>query len=189
MNKIIFKILIGLLMFVVFSCKKDSLDDMFLTDGMMVFNLDGKDWIVHDLIASYSDLTGIGGGQIISISGSIQVNIDIYKSILLNIKDLDQLSNKNYPFSVSQETGSSIEIDEGKTISSGISYRSINPESNLISTGNIKISNFDRIANTITGSFSGEVFKTNYSDNSNDGWVKTSIKSGRFNNIPVIEGK
>jgi len=189
MKKNISGIIFLMLIVMFFSCKKETLDDMTLTDGMIVFNLDGKDWIVKDIVASYSDFTGTGGGEVISLLGSVQVGLDTYKSISISVKDLEYISEMNYNFSTGDGTGAWIQINEGKTPDSGILYYSINPEDGLPGKGNVRISVFNRGGSMISGNFNGEIFKSNYTNNQTDEWIKTTIKSGRFQNIPVIIGK
>jgi hypothetical protein len=191
MNKILFKFTLCLLLIAAFSCKKDSnsLDNMILEDGEIVFQLDGTDWVVKDMVASFSNLVGISGGEMIAFSGSVPVSLDTYKTIFLFIMDTGTIGNKDYAFTGSSNSGSKIDIDEGKTLTTGIKYNTTNPDDATTGTGKITITNYDRQANKISGSFSGEIFKTSYTDNTNTGWIKTSIKSGRFSNIPVIMGK
>lgn len=162
---------------------------MSLSDGMMVFNLDGKDWVVEDLIASFSDYSGPGGGEVISLLGSVQVGVDIYKSVSVSIKDIQNISEKDYPFIAGEGSGTWIEINEGKTVDSGILYYSINPDNNISAKGNLTISIFDTTGEKLSGNFSGEIYKANYPGNQNGQWTKTTIKSGRFQNIPLIIGK
>ena len=163
---------------------------MILDDGMIVFQLDGKDWIVKDMVASYSDLTGVADGEMISFYASISDSLHTYyKTILLFIMDTQTIGNKEYAFTGSSDTGSKIEIDAGETSATGKKYLTTNPDESLTGTGKITVLNYNRAANKISGSFSGEIFKTNYTGDANTGWVKTSIKSGRFNNIPIIIGK
>ena len=191
MNKTVLKIIFCLSLIASLSCKKDSksLDDMILDDGMIVFRLDGKDWIIKNMIASYSDLTGVAGGELISLYGSVPDTLGIYKTIVLLVMDTLTINNKDYPFTGTITTGSNIEIDEGKTQTAGARYRTTNPDDTITGTGKIIIANYDRMGNTISGSFSGDIFKTNYTGNTNTVWVKTSIKSGRFSNVQVIIGK
>ena len=188
MYKTVLKLVFCLILIISLSCKKDekSLDDMILENGMMVFRLDGKDWIVRDGIASYSD---VAEGEMIAMYASVMVSLDTYTSIALLIMDTETVGKKDYPFIGNTGTGSKIEIDKGETATTGIRYMTTNPDESVTGTGKITIINYDRDANTISGSFSGDIYKTSYTDNTNTGWVKTSIKSGRFSNIPVIIGK
>jgi len=169
------------------SCDKETIDDLFLTDGMLVFNLNGKDWILKDVVASFSDLSGIGQGQTMTIAGSVEVNLNTYKTVNLIIKDTETIRNLTYNFTGADQTGSKIIIDEGKTDSTGFLYNTAIP--GATTTGKIVISNFDKISITITGSLSGEIFRAEYTGNNYGEWKKTSIKSGRFSNVPVIYGK
>jgi hypothetical protein len=189
MKSIIPGLILLFLFLVSISCKKETLDDMTLSDGMIVFTLDGTDWIISDMVASYSDYRDTGGGEVINIIGSVQVGIDIYKSINISVKDLESITEDEYPFTDNQGTGTIIEINEGKTDSTGIHYRSINPENDETSTGNLNVSVFDRSGDKISGSFSGEIYKASYTHDIPGEWIKTNIKSGRFQNIPVIIGK
>ena len=160
---------------------------MFLSDGMIVFNLNGKDWVIKDAVASFSDLTGIGGGQTITISASVAVDTNTFKTVGLNIRDTE-IKALVYAFSTSG-TGSDINIDEGKTTITGTRYQTVNPDNSTSGAGKINLSIFDKSTDKISGSFSGEIFKSSYTDTSDTEWSKTSIKSGRFNNIPLIIGK
>jgi len=188
MYKIVLKLVFCLLLITSLTCKKDSksLDDMILEDGMMVFRLDGKDWIVRDVIASYSD---VAEGEMIAVSASVMVSLDTYISVALLIMDTETVGKKDYTFIGNTGTGSKIEIDEGETTTTGKRYLTTNPDDASTGTGKITVLNYDLEANTISGSFSGEIFKTSYSENTDTGWAKTSIKSGRFSNVPVIIGK
>ena len=183
------KIIICFMAFSSISCNKDSIDDMFLTDGMVVFRLGDKDWILKNMTASFSDLSNIGGGQIITIYGTVNAGIETYKTVEINIKDIETISVSAYSFIGNEFTGSSINIDAGKTPSTGSRYKTTNPDDSTTGSGKVNLTDFNKISNKISGSFSGEIFKSNYTDSTGTAWEKTTIKSGRFNNIPVIGGK
>ena len=183
------KIVICLMAFSCISCNKDTIDDLFLTDGMVVFRLGDKDWILKNMTASFSDLSNIGGGQIITIYGTVNAGIETYKTVEINIKDIESISVSAYGFIGNDFTGSSINIDAGKTPLAGTRYKTTNPDNSVTGSGKVNLTDYNKTSNKISGNFSGEIYKSNYTDTSGTAWEKTTIKSGRFNNIPVIVGK
>jgi hypothetical protein len=183
-----FKLLFLMALISFASCKKDTISNMALSDGMIVFTLDGHDWKIKDGVASYTVVTGTG--ESIAISGSATVGVDVYKSIQIIINHKIAIANGDYPFAPNASSVASINIEEGKTTVTGNRYRTVNPDNGTIASGTVTVSSFDKANTRVSGSFSGEIFKSSYApDTANTQYSAVRIQNGRFNNIPVLTGK